>query len=280
MTDRNRILADLADRARRDLQLRYDHFDREEAARTAAIPDERKKQLNLTPEHFRKAWEFIEGRRVHERAQLEKGIEFFGSFSSVVLAALDEDLRNEGSFSNAHGISLLDGTPGRHTSRHSGTASFLSDFESRHSGERYIRDFFIFLPTDAVIIHDAWAALGLEEPVGLTEVADRQYSRQAISNLLLTARALRSTQDAYYSRLVTSTGYSWGDEFAYRTHHLRHLTRAFAKHLLDCSPSDEELAQELGNATDDRYGLTLEGVTEQDFLEMLGRYRNAPGARP
>ena len=46
MTDRNRILADLADRARRDLQLRYDHFDREEAARTAAIPDERKKQLN------------------------------------------------------------------------------------------------------------------------------------------------------------------------------------------------------------------------------------------
>lgn len=280
MTDRNRILADLADRARRDLQLRYDHFDREEAARTAAIPDERKKQLNLTPEHFRKAWEFIEGRRVHERAQLEKGIEFFGSFSSVVLAALDEDLRNEGSFSNAHGISLLDGTPGRHTSRHSGTASFLSDFESRHSGERYIRDFFTFLPTDAVIIHDAWAALGLEEPVGLTEVADRQYSRQAISNLLLTARALRSTQDAYYSRLVTSTGYSWGDEFAYRTHHLRHLTRAFAKHLLDCSPSDEELAQELGNATDDRYGLTLEGVTEQDFLEMLGRYRNAPGARP
>ncbi|OAE02513.1 hypothetical protein [Arthrobacter sp. OY3WO11] len=280
MTDRNRILAELADRSRRDLQLRYDHFDREEAARTAAISDERKKQLNLTPEHFRKAWEFIEGRRVHERDQLEKGIAFFGTFSSDVLAALDDDLRNEGPFSKAHGISLLDGTPGRHSSRHSGTASFLSEFESRHSGERYIRDFFTFLPTDAAIIHDAWAALGLEEPVGLTEVADRQYSRQAISNLLLTARALRSTQDAYYSRLVTSTGYSWGDEFAYRTHHLRHLTRAFAKHLLDCSPSDEELAQELGDVTDDRYGLTLEGVTEQDFLEMLGRYRNAPGARP
>lgn len=279
MTDRNRILAELADRARRDLQLRYDHFAREEAAGTAAISDERKRQLNLTPEHFRKAWEFIEGRRVQERAQLEKGIAFFGTFSSDVLAALDDDLRNEGPFSNAHGINVLDGTPGRHTSRHSGTASFLSDFKHRHSGERYIRDFFTFLPTDAAIIHDAWAALGLEEPVGLTEVADRQYSRHAISNLLLIARALRSTQDAYYSRLVTSTGYSWGDEFAYRTHHLRHLTRAFAKHLLDCTPSDEELAQELGDATDDRYGLTLEGVTERDFLEMLGRYRNAPGAR-
>ena len=278
--DRDRILTELADRARRDFQLRIDVFDREQAERTAALSDEVKKKHSLTPKHYRKHREFMNSMRAQDRNRLEKGIEFFGTFSTEVLAAFDDDLHNEGPFSKAHGINLLDGTPGHHTSRHSGTASFLSDFKFRHSGERYIRDFFTFLPTDAAIIHDAWAALGLEEHVGLTEVAERQYSRQAISNLLLTARALRSTQDAYYSRLVTSTGYSWGDEFAYRTHHLRHLTRAFAKHLLDCTPSDEELAQELGNATDDRYGLTLEGVTEQDFLEMLGRYRNAPGARP
>lgn len=277
MTDRNRILAELADRARRDLQLRYDHFDRQEAARTAAISDERKKQLNLTPEHFRKAWEFIEGRRVQERAQLEKGIAFFGTFSSDVLAALDDDLRNEGPLSNAHGISLRDGTPGRHTSRHSGTASFLSEFKSRHSGERYIRDFFTFLPTDPSIIHDAWAALGLEEPIGLTEVADEQYSKQAIGDMLLVTRALRSAQEAYQGQFVKSTGYGWGDEFAYRTEHLRHFTRAFAEYYLERVPADEALAYELGNTTEDRYGLTLEGVTEQNFLQILQRYRGSIG---
>lgn len=275
---RDRILAELADRARRDFQLRIDVFDREQAERTAAIPDERKKQLNLTPEHYRKHREFMKRMRAQDRDRLEKGIEFFATFSFDVLAAFDDDLRNEGPFSKAHGISIRDGDPDAYKSWRGGTARFLSDFGHRHSGERYIRDFFTFLPTDSAIIHDAWAALGLEEPTGLTELADRQYSKEAISNMLLTARALRSAQENYQRQFVTSTGYSWGDEFADRTHHLRHLTRAFAKHLLDSAPSDEDLARELGHATDDRYGLTLDGVTEQEFLAVLKRYRG--DARP
>lgn len=40
--DRDRILAELADRARRDFQMRIDIFDREQAARTAAITPEQK----------------------------------------------------------------------------------------------------------------------------------------------------------------------------------------------------------------------------------------------
>lgn len=276
MTDHNRlrILAELTDRAQRDFQLRIDVFDREQAARTAAISAERKKQLNLTPEHYRKHREFMQGQRAHDRKRLEDGLQLFSTFSSEVLATFDEDLWNDGPFSKSHGISKHDGEPEHYKSWVGGTARFLSDFKYRHSGERYIRDFFTFLPINSSIIKEAWTALGLEEPTGLTEVADQRYSRRAIRNLLLTAQALRSVQENYQRQFVTSTGYSWGDEFADRTHHLRHLTRSFAKHLLDRAPSDEELALELGSATDDRYGLTLEGVTAQEFLAVLTRYRS------
>ncbi|MDQ0768360.1 hypothetical protein QF031_001109 [Pseudarthrobacter defluvii] len=276
MTDRDRqlILAELTDRARRDFQLRIDVFDREQAERTAAIADERKKQLNLTPEHYRKHRDFMNSQRAYERERLEKGLKYFGTFSYEVLAAFDDDLNNSGPFSEAHGIRCTDGDPDHYRSYYYGTARFISEFRHRYSGERYIRDYFTFLPPNTGIIRDAWTALGLEEPTGLTEVADRQYSRHAISNMLLTAQALRSVQDNYHSQLVTSTGYSWGDEFAYRTHHLRHLTRAFARHLLENAPSDESLARELGDATDDRYGLTLEGVTAEEFLTTLERYRS------
>lgn len=128
MTDHNRlrILAELTDRAQRDFQLRIDAFDREQAARTAAISDERKKQLNLTPEHYRKHREFMQGQRASDRKRLEDGILFFATFSSEVLVAFDEDLQNDGPFSKAHGISKHDGEPEHYKSWVGGTARFIS----------------------------------------------------------------------------------------------------------------------------------------------------------
>lgn len=271
--NRDRILAELAERARRDFQLRIDVFDREQAERTAAIPAEGKKQLGLTEEHYRNHRAFMKTHRAHERDQLEKGIAFFATFSADVLGAFDDDLQHDGLFSQAHGISRHDGDPDYYKSWHGGTARFLSDFKYRHSGERYIRDFLTFRPSSSAIIHDAWTALGLEEPVGLSEVAAGQYSRKAINELLLIAQALQSVQHSYQYQFVTSTGYSRGDEIAYRTQHLKHLTPEFAKHLLTYSPSDEVLAWELEKGPDDKFGLTLEGVTKQKFLTFLQRYR-------
>jgi hypothetical protein len=276
--NRDRILAELAETAWRDFHLRIDVFDREQAERTAAIPAERKKQLGLTAEHYRSHRAFMKTQRAHQRDQLAKGIAFFGTFSSDVLAAFNDDLQQDGPFSQAHGISRHDGDPDYYKSWRGGTARFLSDFKFRHSGERYIRDFLTFRPSSSAIIHDAWTALGLEEPVGLSEVAANQYSRKAIHELLLIAQALQSVQHSYQYQFVTSTGYSRGDEIAYRTQHLKHLTPAFAKYVLMRSPSDEELAWELEKGPDDKFGLTLEGVTKQAFLTTLQRYRGTNGA--
>ncbi|MDR6413634.1 hypothetical protein [Pseudarthrobacter sulfonivorans] len=271
--ERDRILAELAHRARRDFQLRIDIFDREQSKRTAAIPAEQKKKLNLTEEHYRRHREFMATQRSVERDRLEQGIEFFGTFSSDVLAAFDDDLQHDGLFSQAHGISQHDGDPSFYKSWRGGTARFLSEFKYRHSGERYIRDFLTFRPSSSAVIHDAWTALGLQEPRGLCEVAAAQYSKRAINDFLLIAQALQSVMYNYQMQFVTSKGYAQGDEIAYRTKHLKHLTPKFAKYLLTRSPSDEVLARDLEKWPDDKFGLTLEGVTGQEFLTFLGRYR-------
>jgi hypothetical protein len=94
--DRDRILAELADRARRDFQLRIDIFDREQGARTAAITPEQKKKLHLTEEHYRRHREFMAGQRALARERLEQ----------------------------AHGISRHDGDPDHNKSWRGGTARF------------------------------------------------------------------------------------------------------------------------------------------------------------
>lgn len=213
------------------------------------------------------------GQRALARERLERSLEYFSTFSSDVLAAFDEDLKQDGVFSMAHGISRHDGDPNHYKSWRGGTARFLSEFRYRHSGERYIRDVLTFQPLSSGAIHDAWAALGLREPIGLCEVAAAEYSLEKIQDLLLIAQALQSVMYGYQEQFVTSTGYARGDEGAYRTQHLKHLTPKFAKYVLARSPSDEALARDLEKWPNDKFGLTLEGVSAEKFLTVLKRYR-------
>jgi hypothetical protein len=64
------------------------------------------------------------------------------------------------------------------------------------------------------------------------------------------------------------------NEIAYRSRGLVYLTPDFAQYALRTSPPDDVLAAELANGPDDRLGLTLEGITEQELLTNLRFYRD------
>lgn len=273
--DRGRILAEIAARARHDFQLRIDVFDREQAQRTSAISADEKKRLGLTEEHYRGYREFMKTMRGRERDELERSIEFFSTFSLDVLVALLKDIQHDGPFSRMHGISKHDGDPDIPPIRPLkvvGLALFIRTFKENHSGERYIRDFFAFRPPAPMFIHEAWTGLRLKEPTGLTELA-AWYTHEAIDNVLVVARALQLAQMNYQSQFMASTGYGAGDEWAHRISHLRCLTPEFAEYLLTASPTDEAIASCLANGPDNRYGLTLEGITEHELLKCLQSHR-------
>lgn len=273
------LLAELAERARRDFQLRVEAKDRFEAGRRPAPTPGKPAEVLLEEERYRKAIAWIKKHQAWERQQLEDGIDFFSTFSTQVLRDFMDDLHNDGPFATSHGLRSDAGDPRRAVEPHPrGLEEFIRGFRRRHADERYIRDVITFGPPRAEIIPLAWAALNLEAPVGLTEIADQRYTRAGIERMLLVAQALHGAEYEYAVTFVQSTGYAAGDEIAYRTQHLRYLTPDFAGYLLESSPRDEILAEMLtGPKT--RFGLTLEGVTAQRFLYFLDRYTASAARR-
>lgn len=276
--ERVRILAELAERAWADHRLKTETEDRLAAERSAAVSEETLLARGSTKEHRREAALFSawlrDRDRTHERAQLAQGLELFGTFSTETLIAFDQDLRSDGAFAAAMEISLHDGTP--HPSRwkqYGNTVGFVRDFPSKFSGERFIRDFLAFRPENYEIILDAYRALGLAEPAGLTDLASEEYSLRAVEDVLLIGEALRSVQRSRQHGLVIGTGYSAGDEMHERCKHLQHLTPHFARWILTESPSDETLVQKLFVGRGHVFGLTLEGLSAEEFLRVLHHYR-------
>lgn len=275
--ERTRILAELAERAWEDHRLKTEVADRLAAERSAA-PE----RLPLTPEGVerrRAARQSIallkERERAYESACIEKGLQFFGTFSTAALMAFDDDLQSDGPFAAEMGISLRDGKPNPSPAYpHGATEGFVRRFQNKFSGERFIWDFLAFRPKDYEIILDAYGALGLAESVGLTDLAAKSYSLPAVEDLLLIGETLRSVQRSRQHGLVVGTGYSAGDEMHERCKHLQHLTPNFARWILDESPSDATLVQKLFVARGGVFGLTLEGLSSDEFLRVLHHYRD------
>lgn len=276
--ERARILSELAERVWAEFQLKTEAADRLAAERSAAVSEERLLDLESTQERRREAALWIARMKAQERAderdRLAEGLKFFGTFSTEILTAFDRDLRSDGPFAAAMEISLHDGTP--HPSRwhqHGRTVGFVRDFQSTFSGERFIRDFLTFQPYNFEIILDAYAALGLTAPVGLTDFAAQEYSLHAVEDVLLIGEALRRVQRRRQRGLVIGTGCSAGDEMHERCKHLQHLTPHFARWILTESPSDATLVKKLFVGRGGVFGLTLEGLSSDDFLSELRHYR-------
>ena len=281
--ERVRILAELAERVWAEYRLKTADEDRlaaeRSAERAAAVSEERLLALGLTAERRREAAEFSAWLRETERrrrtVRIAEGLEIFGTFSTETLIAFDRDLRSDGPFAAAMEISLHDGTPNpSRWHKHGRTESLVRDIESRFSGERFIRDFLTFQPYNYEIILDAYRALGLTAPVGLTDFAVKGYSLRAVEEVLLIGEALRRVQRHRQQGLVIGTGYSAGDEMHERCKHLQHLTPHFARWILTESPSDETLVQKLFVARGGVFGLTLEGLSSDEFLRVLRHYRD------
>ncbi|WP_346959642.1 hypothetical protein [uncultured Arthrobacter sp.] len=276
--ERARILAELAERAWADHRLKTETEDRLAAERSAAVSEERLSALGVTAERRREAALWIarwkDQERGHERAQIAEGLNFFGTFATQTLMDLDHDLQSNGPFAVAMRISLHDGKPNPSPRYpHGATESFVRRFRSEFSGERFIRDFLAFEPENYEIILDAYRALGLAEPVGLTDLASEEYSLRAVEDVLLIGEALRRVQRRRQQGLVIGTGYSAGDEMHWRCKHLQHLTPHFARWILTESPSDETLVQKLFVGRGGVFGLTLEGLSSDEFLRELRHYR-------
>lgn len=276
--ERARILSELAERVWAEYQLKTADEDRLVAERSAAVSDERLLALRLTAERRREAALFSaqlrESERSHRRAQIAEGLKCFGTFTTETLTAFDRDLRSDGPFAVAMEISLHDGTP--HPSRwhrHGRTESLVRDIQSKFSGERFIRDFLAFQPYNFEIILDAYAALGLTVPVGLTDFAAQESSLHAVEDVLLIGEALRRVQRRGQQGLVIGTGYSAGDEMHERCKHLQHLTPHFARWILTEPPSDATLVKKLFVGRGGVFGLTLEGLSSDEFLSELRHYR-------
>lgn len=276
--ERTRILAELAERAWEDHRLKTEVADRLAAERSAAIPQERLLALGFTEERRREAAlstaRIRDFERAHERAQIAEGLKFFGNFSTETLWVFDQDLQSDGPFAAAMRISRHDGKPNPSpTYRHGATEGFVRLFRTTFSGERFIRDFIVFRPENYDIILDAYGAFGLTESVGLTDLAAEKYSLPAVEDVLLVGEALRTIQRSRQHSLVIGTGYSAGDEMHERCRHLQHLTPNFARWLLAESPSDPELVAKLFVGRGGVFGLTLEGLSADEFLRVLNHYR-------
>ncbi|KRE80005.1 hypothetical protein [Arthrobacter sp. Soil763] len=276
--ERARILSELTDRVWAEYRLHTAEEDRLAAERSAAFTEERLLALGVTAERRREAARFSawlrETERNHRRAQIAEGLKVFGTFSTETLTAFDRDLRSDGPFAAAMEISLHDGTP--HPSRwhrHGRTGSLVCGIQSKFSGERFIRDFLTFQPYNYEIILDAYRALGLPGSVGLKELAAEKYSLSAVEDLLLIGEALRTVQRHRQQGLVIDTGYGAGDEMHERCKHLQHLTPHFARWILTESPSDAELVTKLFIGRGGVFGLTLEGLSADEFLRVLQHYR-------
>lgn len=269
--ERIRILAELAERVWAEYGLNTADEDRRaaeaSAARSAAVSEEQLLARGLTAERRREAAQFSAWLRDTERrrrtAQIAEGLKFFGTFSTETLIAFDRDLRSDGPFAVAMRISLR-----------GGTESLVRDIESKFTGERFIRDFLAFQPYNYEIILDAYKALGLTAPVGLTDFAAEGHSLRAVEEVLLIGEALRQVQRHRQHGLVIGTGYSAGDEMHERCKHLQHLTPHFARWILTESPSDETLDQKLFVARGGVFGLTLEGLSSDGFLSELRHHRD------
>lgn len=275
--ERMRILAELAERAREDHRLKTEVADRLAAERTAAAA-ERGPLAPIVEERRREAALWIarmkDRERADEREQIAKGLKFFGTFSTETLMDFDRDLQSNGPFAVAMRISLHDGTPNPSPwYPHGATEGFVRRFQSKFSGERFIRDFLAFRPENYEIILDTYGALGLAEPVGLTDMAAEKYSLPAVEDVLLIGAALRTVQRSRQQGLVTGTGYSAGDEMHERCRHLQHLTPNFVHWILTQSPSDPELVAKLFVGRGGVFGLTLEGLSADEFLRVLHHYR-------
>lgn len=236
--ERIRILAELAERVWAEYRLNTADEDRlaaeASAARSAAVSEEQLLARGLTKEHRREAALFSAWLRDRERRQRK--------------------------------VQIAEGHRGR-------TESLVRNIESKFSGERFIRDFLTFQPYNYEIILEAYAALGLTAPVGLTDFAAEESSLPAVEDVLLIGETLRSVQRSRQQGLVIGTGYSAGDEMHERCKHLQHLTPNFARWILTESPSDETLVQKLFVGRGDVFGLTLEGLSADEFLRVLHHYR-------
>ena len=277
--ERMRILAELAERAWEDHRLKLEVADRLAAERSAAVSEERLLAIGLTEERRRESAlqtaRIRDGERARERAQIAEGLKFFGTFSTETLMDFDQDLQSDGPFAAAMRISRHDGQPKPSaTHRHGATEGFLRCFQTQFSGERFIRDFLAFRPPNFEIILDAYVALELTEHVGLADVAAKKYSLPAVEDVLLIGEALRSIQRSRQHGLVIGTGYSAGDEMHERCRHLQHLTPHFVRWLLTESPSDAELVARLFVGRGGVFGLTLEGLSADEFLRVLQHYRD------
>ncbi|MBJ2120515.1 hypothetical protein I6N91_05930 [Arthrobacter sp. MSA 4-2] len=266
------IMTELADRARRDFQVRISMNAAAEEERRAAIPAERRAELGLTEERYRQHQSWMRQSQAAEREKLEKGISYFSTFQLDVVEAFFTDLNQDGPFAGAHGLESGLGSPGFTPPTYShGLQGFLTTYRHYHSDERYIRDYLNFRPSSTGIIRLAWEALGLEAPTGLTELAE-SVSRERVRRLLLVSLALHSTQYEHAIRNLKTTGYAQGDEIADRTEHLRWMSPGFAKYLLQRDPDDRTLARKLTGHQKDLFKLTLEGVSQRRFLYFLDRH--------
>lgn len=268
----------MAERVWAEFRLSTADEDRLKAEWSANVSEERLLALGLTAERRRDAALFSaqlrEWERGHRRTQIAEGLKSFGTFSTETLAAFDRDLRSDGPFAEAMEISLHDGTPQpSRWHKHGKTESLVRGIQSKFSGERFIRDFLTFQPYNYEIILDAYTALGLTAPVGLTEFAAQEYSLRAVEEVLLIGEALRQVQRSRQHDLVIGTGYSAGDEMHERCKHLQHLTPHFARWILTESPSDAALVEKLFVGRGGVFGLTLEGLSSDDFLRVLHHYR-------
>ncbi|RJT96593.1 hypothetical protein D6T65_15785 [Arthrobacter frigidicola] len=264
------IMTELAERARRDFEIRVRMKAELDAEQRAAISPERRAALGLTEEHFRQAEEHLGMMQALDRERLEQGINYFSTFSLDILEAFLTDLNQGGPFAKAHSLDSRIGTAGFIPQSHQhGLQGFLATYRHYYVDERYIRDYLTFRPADPKIIRLTWEALGLKAPTGLTETADRLHSGAKIGRLLLVSQALHSTQYEYATRNLETTGYSRGDEIEERTRHLRWMSPGFAKYILKRNPDDQALARKLTGRRKDLFSLTLEGVSEERFLRML-----------
>lgn len=277
--ERMRILTELAERAWEDHRLKVEASDRLAAERSAAVSEERMLAIGMTEEWRRESAQHTarmrDGERAHERAKIAEGLKFFGTFSTETLMNFDQDLQSDGPFAAAMRISRHDGKPKPSpTYQHGATEGFVRRFQTKFSGERFIRDFLAFRPANFEIILDAYVALELTEHLGLADVAAEKYSLPAVEDVLLIGEALRWVQRSRQSGLVIGTGYSAGDEMHERCRHLQHLTPNFARWLLTESPSDRELVAKLFEGRGGVFGLTLEGLSADEFLRVLQHYRD------
>lgn len=269
-------MTELAERARRDFEIRVElkaQFDEE---RRAALPAERKEKLRLTDERYRQHREWMKERQARERAQLEEGIAYFSTLPLDILEAFLSDLNQDGPFAKAHGLESGLGMPGflPPTYKH-GLQGFISTYRHYYSDDRYIRDFLNFRPSNREMIRLTWECLKLEAPTGLTEIAEHAYSRAGIRRLLIVSLALQSTQYEYATRNLQTTGYARGDEIADRTQHLKWMSPGLARYILEQNPDDQTVARKLTGPAKDLFSLTLEGVSQARLLHFLERYASS-----